>query len=131
MTLKGILGSTSIALLMLSIGCHHNPSSVAWAVPGKSSCRIEVSGEYILTNPPTPSSTVELTALTAYFQSRHFTYTWEALLGRGRIVGHGKTVKFDMTGVTASVADVTLTVATDKGESASCDQVFRPPEGRN
>ncbi len=131
MAIRGILGSTGVALLMLSIGCRHNPQSVAWAIPGTPSCRIEVSGQYILTNPPTLSSTVQLTAQTAYFQSRHFTYTWAPLLGRGRIVGSGKAVKFDTTGLTVAVTDVTLTVTSDRGESASCDQERRTPAGTN
>jgi polyisoprenoid-binding protein YceI len=131
MAIRGILGSTGAALLMLSIGCRHNPPSVAWAIPGTPSCRIEVSGQYILTNPPTLSSTAELTAQTAYFQSRHFTYTWAPLLGRGRIVGSGKAVKFDMTGLAVAVTDVTLTVTSDRGESASCDQELRTPAGTN
>lgn len=131
MTSRRIFSATGPALLMLLIGCRHNPSSVAWAPPGTPACRIEVSGEYILTNPPTPSPTVELTARTAYFQGRHFTYSWAPLLNRGRIVGSGKEVKFDMTGLTVAITDVTLTVTSDKGESASCDQELRPVPAKN
>jgi hypothetical protein len=71
MAIIRILGSTGVALLMLLAGCRHSPQSVAWAIPGTPSCRIEVSGQYILTNPPTLSWTAELTAQTAYFQGRH------------------------------------------------------------